>query len=410
MTVTAATEVTATFTLSQYSVTVQKAGNGAGTVSSDVGGISCGATCSANLDYGSHVTLSAQAAAGSTFTGWSGGGCSGTGTCMVTVSTAVGVTATFTLSQYALSVQKTGTGTGTVTSNAAGISCGATCSASFNYNTPVTLSASPSSDSTFTGWSGGGCSGATTCVVTVTAATSVTATFTSTAPVPMLRWTFDSDGTNSGSLSGYALSLNGTISFVAGKVGAGAAQFSSGAYSVVSGMRAVLDAYPQYTIAYWVNASASPNTANSFLDFNNRFTAPYGGLQLSYSSATQYSMCVATTTSSYLTGSCPPSSNPAPSTRTHVAPRPSSATPARARAPARGAGVDVYVDDVLVKSVANDGNNNPVFNAGVPDSFYFGGSGTTVDDLRIYSTTFTVANQCTQIIGGTWTGTSCTLP
>jgi beta-lactam-binding protein with PASTA domain len=43
------------------------------------------------------VTLTAQPAAGSTFGGWSGGGCSGTGTCTVTTNADTTVTATFSL-------------------------------------------------------------------------------------------------------------------------------------------------------------------------------------------------------------------------------------------------------------------------------------------------------------------------
>jgi hypothetical protein len=33
-----------------------------------------------------------------------------------------------------------------------------------------------------------------------------------------------------------------------------------------------------------------------------------------------------------------------------------------------------------------------------------------VDELRIFDTVFTDAAQCTTVIGGTWTGSSCTLP
>jgi len=147
-------------------------------VTSSPAGIDCGATCAASFDYGTEVTLTAVAAPGSTFTGWSGSGCTGTGTCVVTVDGAKSVTANFTLNTYTLTVNKTGTGSGTVTSSPAGIDCGATCAASFDYGTEVTLTAAADSDSTFAGWSGGGCSGTGTCVVTVNAATSVTANFT----------------------------------------------------------------------------------------------------------------------------------------------------------------------------------------------------------------------------------------
>lgn len=78
-------------------LTVQKTGTGAadGTVTSNVGGINCGATCSRILAPGT-VTLTANVTNGATFLGWSGGGCSGTGTCIVSVTTApTAVTAAF---------------------------------------------------------------------------------------------------------------------------------------------------------------------------------------------------------------------------------------------------------------------------------------------------------------------------
>ena len=78
-----------------YTLTVTKSGTGSGTVTSSATGISCGATCSAAYNSGASVTLTATAASGSTFAGWSGGGCSGTGTCTVAMSAATGVTATF---------------------------------------------------------------------------------------------------------------------------------------------------------------------------------------------------------------------------------------------------------------------------------------------------------------------------
>jgi hypothetical protein len=52
--------------------------------------------CSATYAGGSTVTLTATPTNGSTFAGWSGGGCSGTGGCTVTLSAATTVRATFT--------------------------------------------------------------------------------------------------------------------------------------------------------------------------------------------------------------------------------------------------------------------------------------------------------------------------
>ena len=166
--------------LVQGSLTVTEAGTGAGTVTSAPAGISCPTTCSANFASGAEVTLTASAAEGSTFAGWSGGGCAGTGTCVVTLNAATTVTATFNAGTgVALTVVEAGTGSGTVTSAPAGIGCPTTCSASFASGTQVTLTASASANSTFVGWSGGGCAGTGTCVVTLTAATTVTATFNS---------------------------------------------------------------------------------------------------------------------------------------------------------------------------------------------------------------------------------------
>ena len=58
-------------------LTVAKSGTGTGTVDSSPSGITCGSTCSATYTSGTTVALSATPAAGSTFTGWSGAGCSG---------------------------------------------------------------------------------------------------------------------------------------------------------------------------------------------------------------------------------------------------------------------------------------------------------------------------------------------
>jgi outer membrane protein OmpA-like peptidoglycan-associated protein len=79
----------------QYTLTVQKSGSGSGTVTSSPSGINCGSDCTETYNAGTIVTLTAVAASGSIFQGWSGSGCSGTGTCTVTMETSKTVTATF---------------------------------------------------------------------------------------------------------------------------------------------------------------------------------------------------------------------------------------------------------------------------------------------------------------------------
>ena len=78
------TTATWTITDQQYALSVQRAGTGAGTVSSSPAGIDCGVTCSVSVDDGTAVTLTATADAGSVFAGWSGA-CTGTAACVVTV-------------------------------------------------------------------------------------------------------------------------------------------------------------------------------------------------------------------------------------------------------------------------------------------------------------------------------------
>jgi hypothetical protein len=64
-------------------LTVTKSGTGSGTVASTPAGITCGSDCTETYGTAVSVTLTATADSGSTFTGWAGGGCSGTAPCTV---------------------------------------------------------------------------------------------------------------------------------------------------------------------------------------------------------------------------------------------------------------------------------------------------------------------------------------
>src|SRR5207245_1520762 len=94
-----------------FGLAVVRAGTGSGTVTSTPAGITCGTSCSATYLDGTAVILTATPTAGSAFTGWSGGGCTGTGSCTVTLTAATTVTATF-IPTFILTVSKTGTGNG----------------------------------------------------------------------------------------------------------------------------------------------------------------------------------------------------------------------------------------------------------------------------------------------------------
>ena len=125
VTMTAARSVAASFTPTSvsYTLTVTKAGTGSGAVTSSPAGISCGADCSESYSSGTVVTLSAAAATGSGFSGWTGA-CSGTGACSVTMTAARTVGATFTIADttaptVAVTAPATGsTVSGTVTVSA----------------------------------------------------------------------------------------------------------------------------------------------------------------------------------------------------------------------------------------------------------------------------------------------------
>lgn len=91
--------MSATFSIDAVSamkiLNIAKSGIGSGTVTSTVAGISCGEDCAESVPPGTLLTLNAVAAAGSRFTGWSGGDCFGAGSCTVTMASDITVTADF---------------------------------------------------------------------------------------------------------------------------------------------------------------------------------------------------------------------------------------------------------------------------------------------------------------------------
>jgi hypothetical protein len=164
---------------------VSKAGTGIGTVTSNPAGIDCGNVCSAVYPYNTVVTLTAIAAPGSVFAGWTGG-CSGSlPTATMTLTNSGSCTAIFNL-QPKVTLKVSVEGQGSVSSAPTGISCGTDCNEDYLFNTQVTLTATPvDANSVFTGWSGD-CSGSSpTVTVSMDAAKSCVANFSTLASVPL---------------------------------------------------------------------------------------------------------------------------------------------------------------------------------------------------------------------------------
>ena len=81
-----------------YTLTVQLTGNATGTVTSTPAGIGCPSTCTAPFNSGTSVKLTAVAAKGGFFAGWSGA-CKGTGICTLAMNASKTATATFKVDQ-----------------------------------------------------------------------------------------------------------------------------------------------------------------------------------------------------------------------------------------------------------------------------------------------------------------------
>jgi hypothetical protein len=75
-------------------LSIVKSGTGSGTVTSDDGKINCGDNCGGDYPNDTFINLTATAAPGSAFIGWSGD-CTGTGVCPGTMDAAKNVGATF---------------------------------------------------------------------------------------------------------------------------------------------------------------------------------------------------------------------------------------------------------------------------------------------------------------------------
>ena len=148
--------------------------SGAGSVSSDVPGLQCTASCTTTWNAGQRLALTATPGTGAKLVRWTGA-CTGSGGCLVDVATGARVSALFAPATFRLTVAVTGRGS--VQSSRTGITCRPRCSASFPSFAPVRLTATPARGWKLRAWSGV-CRGAkATCTVPMSAVSSARATF-----------------------------------------------------------------------------------------------------------------------------------------------------------------------------------------------------------------------------------------
>ena len=224
-----------------------------------------------------------------------------------------------------------------------------------------------------------------------------------TGPTPRLHWTFDGNLDNTGSLAGYTAITPSGVFFTTGKLDK-AAMFGGGQYAQIDGMRGVLGTYAKATISFWLNEPGAVNSL-AIVDCLNRSTSPYGGIQLGLSANTA-PLCVATANNSLLDGSCGAATAPPSGTWHHWILRYDGV----GLAAGQGGATTVWIDGVLAHTQANDNANNPVLTPAIPDRLYLGAGGIQLDDVRVYDQVFTPKEQCEWLIGGMYTGTTCSPP
>ncbi len=155
---------------SHLSVVIQ----GVGTVTSDVPGIACTASCESDWDANQPVGLAAVAGPGMRFVRWSGG-CTSTFECTVSLASATSVTALFAPATFPLTISVTGRG-GVRTSSSA-VACSSRCRQAVVSYTPISLRAVPTVGWRFSRWAGA-CKGTRlTCSLPLTSSAAARAVF-----------------------------------------------------------------------------------------------------------------------------------------------------------------------------------------------------------------------------------------
>ena len=201
---------------------------------------------------GTVVNVTATAAAGYTFSSWSGA-CTGTGTCSVTMNANKTVTANFTAVNYTLTTAVSPSGGGT-TNPAVGPH-------TYASGAVVAVTATPAAGYTFSSWSGA-CTGTGTCSVTMNANKTVTANFTA---------------------------VNYTLTTAVSPTGGGTTNPAVGPHTYASGTVVAVTATPAagYAFSSWSGACTGTGTCSVTMNGNKTVTANF--TQVNYTLTTAVS-------------------------------------------------------------------------------------------------------------------------
>jgi hypothetical protein len=218
----------------------------------------------------------------------------------------------------------------------------------------------------------------------------------------LLRYSFEGNANNTGALPGYDGTAT-SVTYPEGRFGSAIKFDGTAATSaILTGTAAVFATGSTWTISLWYREDAPPKPQSLLWEFRGA-----DGLDSYHGVASSGGDLVLTTCSD---GGCFSFANPPTGAWHNVVYRydaPSATV---------GAPVDIYVDGTLAGTILNTAAT-PLIGSGVTDIKIGNGFSTVggaslfyVDEFRVYNQVFTVAQQCTDIIGGTWTGESCTMP
>ena len=141
-------------------ISAVRAGSGTVSVTDTTTPSVCSAQASCLVPTGDSMSIAESATAGSVFTGWTGGTCTGRASpCTFAAATTQTNTAHF-VAAVTITAAASGNGTATVTDTTnAGLGCTGLASCLVPIGDTVSLLASPFGGSRLTGWSGGSCTG-----------------------------------------------------------------------------------------------------------------------------------------------------------------------------------------------------------------------------------------------------------